>query len=376
MKIAIVSPYPLDTAGGVQRHVLDYYQQLKNRGCYVKLISPSCKMNMEDHIQLGTTYVIKGGKYLSNNSETYYTRIRKQNPVLPENFDIIHVHEPMLVPPFFYGIKIAQHNPAKYIAHVHAMNPGIFEQLKFISQPLIKHKMKIFDRIFATSIYSAQPYRDAGFGVELIPNGVEISKISPENPKIETYCDEKKNLMFLGRSDERKGLKYLLEAWPMFTDRYGKMIRLIIAGGRTTEEVELMKSWAKDLPYRENIVFEGSVSEERKARLLTTADVFISPATGSESFGMVLNEAMAAGTPVVAFDNPGYRTVLAGREKSTLAELYNINDLVQKTIAILEEKPLRDELIQWGLSEVHTKYDWNIVTEHILEIYQNTLDSE
>ncbi len=372
MRIAIVSPYPLHTSGGVQRHILDFYKQLKSKGHYVKLISPSDQMNMEDHINFGVAYEVNGGKIISNGSRTYYTRTYFGKAKLPEEFDIIHVHEP-LHPAFFYGLNIARNNQAKKVAHIHAYNPFLTETLKIISQPIINTIITNFDHVIATSRLSGAPYLASGVPISIIPNGVEIEKLSPNVPKITEYLDGKKNIMFLGRAEERKGLKYLYKAWLNITDHFGDNVRLIVAGGRSDEEINIMKSWAEGLSNKENIVFEGAVSEERKAQLFTTADVFVSPAIGGESFGMVLNEAMASGTPVVAFDNPGYRTVLEDREEQCLAKLFKTDDLAEKIINILDNEELKKSIVTWGLDEVNVKYDWKIVSDRIISVYNHLL---
>jgi phosphatidylinositol alpha-mannosyltransferase len=84
---------------------------------------------------------------------------------------------------------------------------------------------------------------------------------------------------------------------------------------------------------------------------------------------MVLNESMAAGTPVVAFDNPGYRTVLDGKMEYCMATLFDVEELFQKVVRILEDEKLRNELSEWGLAEVRDKYDWNKVTDRVLKVY-------
>jgi phosphatidyl-myo-inositol alpha-mannosyltransferase len=375
MKIAIVCPYPLHTSGGVQRHILDYYQHLKKHGHYVKLVSPSDQMEMEDHLTFGVFYEVNGGKIISNGSRTYYTRTRFGKSKLPESFDIIHVHEP-LHPAFFYGLNIARHNSAKKVAHIHAYNPFLTETLKLVSIPILNSIIKTFDHVIASSNVSGAPYMHSGVPVTIVPNGVETEKLGPDVPRLPEYLDGKKNIMFLGRSDERKGLKYLLQAWPAIFEHFNGNVRLIVVGGRTKEEVELMTSWADGIVGREHIIYEGGVSEERKAQLFTTSDIYVSPATGGESFGMVLNESMASGTPVVAFDNPGYRLVLEARAEYCLAKLFDVDDLTNKIIRVIEDDELRNELREWGLREVREKYDWNLITGKILDIYDGLLAQE
>jgi len=372
MKIAIVCPYPIDAPGGVQRHILDFTNRLKALNHYVKIISPSQTTTHPDHIQIGTSYKMQG-EFLGNGSTTYWprTRIFRFEAKLQEKFDIIHVHEPFL-PPFFYGNSILRNNKARAIAHIHAMNP-ILEKQEMLLSPMVQRIMSVFDLILASSNISGKPYKITDKKIHIIPNGVETTKLNPQVPKVPEYMDGKKNLLFVGRFDDRKGLRYLLQAWPLLCTQFKDSIRLIIVGtGSQEENIEILNI-TEDLPYRENILFEGIVSEERKAMLFSTADLFCSPATGKESFGMVLNEAMSAGTPVVAFDNPGYRTVLDEKKEYCMARLYDILDLSKKIVGILENKKLQKELIEWGIEEVRSKYDWAVVTQNVIDIYTDLL---
>ncbi len=373
MKIAIVCPYPLDSEGGVQRHIKDFYAILKKRGYYVKLVSPSKTYDNPDHITFGTTIEMHGGKLLTNGSRTYYSRPPRFKGKLPEEFDIIHTHEPM-IPFFFYGIIIAASNDARKVATIHALNPLVLDTFKLVSRPFVNALMKQFDHIFASSKVSAAPYLKTGRPVTVMPNGVDVAMLNPSNEKIEEYRDGKKNILFLGRFDERKGLRYLLESWPEITRSLDNEVRLIVAGGSSKEEREEIDRIVEKLPNKENIIFEGRVSEERKASLLVTSDIFVSPATGSESFGMVLTEAMASGTPVVGFDNPGYRTVLEEQAKYCIAELRNTDDLTRKILTVLHDHDLANSLVHWGLKQVKEKYDWEIVADRIIEVYKDLAD--
>lgn len=376
MKIAVVSHYPLHTMGGVQRFILDFYEKVRRKGIYIRLISPSSpeEFQNEDHISIGKYKVVSGGKYLTNNSTTYYSWVSRKKAKLKEEFDIIHCHEPLL-PAFFYGLKIAKNNPGVHIAHSHAMNPVFIKHQKWIV-PTFKKVLKAekyFDQIFASSKYSAVMYQGSNIPLEIVPNGVDTSRLNPEVEIIADYKDGKKNLLFLGRPDPRKGLEYLYKAWPILVRFYGDNIRLIIAGGKNEYEVETMRKMTLGLPKRENIIFEGKVSEERKAKLYRTADVFVSPATGSESFGMVLNEAMACGTPVVAFDNLGYRVVLEEKAEHCIAKLLDVEDLADKIHSLLENDDLSKELSEWGIKEVKEKYDWDMLVDKILAIYDDLI---
>jgi phosphatidylinositol alpha-mannosyltransferase len=370
MKIAIVCPYPLDSTGGVQRHILDFYEILKERGYYVKLVSPSKNFIHPDHIRVGTVYKIKG-----NGSTSWYprTRITKFKAELPEVFDIIHIHEPFFFPPFYYGYRIQLNNTSRYLAHLHAYST-IYDYWDGTIKPVMEKIMKDFESIAASSTVSASHYEFVKKNIDIVPNGVDTKRHNPDIPKATEYLDGKKNLFFIGRFDERKGLRYLLEAWPVLCSEFGDNIRLIIAGGGRSDEEVGIKEIVETLPFKENIVFEGRVSEERKAQLYATADLFCAPAVAGESFGMVLTESMASGTPVVCFGNPGYLCVMKEKAQDCVARVYDILELSHKIITILKDESLQKELIEWGLDEVRKKYDWEVVADQVIKIYEKMME--
>lgn len=376
MRIAIVTPYPIGTDGGVQNHINYYARKLIEKGHYVRVFSSSPKTEIDEpwHVQLGRYRIVRG-KYLNlltNGSRTFYTTLGSDSPKLPEKFDIIHVHEPLL-PLFYFSRSIVRANKATFVATVHAQN-NLSGNIRPIAQSLLrKIFLNKYSQIIAVAKVSAALYEGMGIPIHIIPNGVDSNFYTPVGPRIQQYLDGKKNIVFLGRFDPRKGVEYLLQAWPRITEALQNNVRLILVRGGSPEENARIFSIIDTLPNKENIVFEGYVSEDRKRQILRTADLMIAPSIGGEAQGIVLNEAMACGTPVLGFANPGYSWVLNDKKEYSLAEVKNVDELALKAIRILTDPNIANELSVWGLNEVKTKFDWGVITDRIVEVYEKAL---
>ena len=179
--------------------------------------------------------------------------------------------------------------------------------------------------------------------------------------------DGKINILFVGRIEKRKGLRYLLSAYSDLKWKFPN-IRLIIVG-KGPLDVESSKIIGERNP--EDVVFAGVVSEEEKLRYFATANVFCAPATGQESFGIVLLEAMASSTPVVASSIEGFSEVVCHNQDSLLFEPRNVEDL-KKSLSILIQTPdLRERLVLNGLHSAR-KYKWDNVSDKVIDYYHQS----
>ena len=201
----------------------------------------------------------------------------------------------------------------------------------------------------------------------LIPNGVHV----------QTYARARRDpglsapggtVSFLGRLDEpRKGLPVLLEAWPAVLAQRPDA-RLLVAGPGDVEEAEARVPEQA----RPSITWLGRISDEAKAQMLASSDVYVGPHTGGESFGIVLVEAMAAGAVVVASDLPAFRDVLAEGSAGRLFTLGSPTALADALVDLLASPDERQRLRAGALDVVH-RYDWSTVTEQVLEVYDLVL---
>src|SRR5262249_22041505 len=142
----------------------------------------------------------------------------------------------------------------------------------------------------------------------VIPNGIDFERFYQPHPPLEQFADGRPTVLFVGRLEKRKGLRFLLRAWPAIRERHPEARLVVVCRGRPLEgyrRFAARQGWSSN-----DVVFAGYVSSEDLPRYYQSADVFCAPNTGQESFGIVLLEAMAAGAPIVASDIPGYRDVV------------------------------------------------------------------
>jgi phosphatidylinositol alpha-mannosyltransferase len=199
----------------------------------------------------------------------------------------------------------------------------------------------------------------------LIPNGVDTSAFGTL-PPLDGWPGTGGSLFFIGRIDEpRKGLQILLEALPAVIDRHPD-VRLLIAGPGDVEEF----SSALDPAVAEHVTFMGLVSEEEKIRAFVSADLYIAPNTGGESFGIVLLEAMASGTPVVASDIEAFARVLEDGEAGALFRNEDSADLAHVINELLDDPAHREKLAASG-RERALEFDWQTVAARIVDVYES-----
>ena len=179
------------------------------------------------------------------------------------------------------------------------------------------------------------------------------------------YDDGKLNILFVGRLEKRKGVNYLLDAFRNLKKDYPD-IRLIIAGPglnlRKRYEIKVRMQRIKD------VVFTGGVPHEELPRYYQTADIFCAPATGKESFGIVLLEAMALGKPIVATCNAGYASVITDGEQGLLVPPHNSKSLGQALKRLIDDPSLRSRIGANGLASV-IQYDWPLVARRVMDYY-------
>jgi phosphatidylinositol alpha-mannosyltransferase len=201
----------------------------------------------------------------------------------------------------------------------------------------------------------------------LIPNGVHVATYA-HAPGWDELRAPGGTVSFLGRLDEpRKGLPVLLAAWPAVLDACPGA-RLVVAGpGDVDEAASLLAD-----EVRPSVRFLGRVSDEDKARMLASSDVYVGPHTGGESFGIVLVEAMAAGAVVVASDLPAFRDVLAEGTAGRLFPTGDAEALAGVVVGLLADADARRTLRDAARRRV-PRYDWSTVTEQVLEVYDLVL---
>ena len=365
MKIGIVSPYAYPRPGGANDNIRETYENLRDRGHEVRIITAPWGDDppAQDVIQIGRAVAIPyngsvGRITLSARLEYLVTRMLDR-----EQFDIIHHHEP-LVP--LLSAQILDRKSCPQVATFHAF--GGFSFSYWLGRPIGKHYLDKLDGRIAVSS-AARHFISRYFpgDYEIIPNGVNVDLFAGAKPFPE-YRDGKTNILFVGRLEPRKGAAYLLRAYAKLKQRYPETRLIVIGRG---PELGDLRTLVHNEAVRD-VLFAGRVSEVDKARFYKTADIFCAPSTGQESFGIVLLEAMAAGTAVVASDIHGYKKVVQRSVSGVLVEPKDADALCAALERLVNDPALRARLGAAGSVRAR-EFDWPHVTDELLAFYDRVI---
>lgn len=363
MKIGLITPYIYPLPGGVNEHVHYLYRELRERGHEVRIVTASHGLQPS---QEGDVFRIgKGISVPSNGSMgniTISTRFTSQVRALLETqrFDLLHFHEPF-VP--FLSLILLRESRSVNVATFHAYG-GFSPAYEFGKRVLGGYGRRLHGRIAVSA--AARHFADRYFpgDYKVIPNGVDISRYEGVEP-LGRWRDGTKNIFFVGRLEERKGVMDLLKAYRLLR-KAGCDCRLLLAGAGPLE-----KQVRRYLLTRRTggVELLGRVSDAEKARLFATADVFVAPATGRESFGIVLLEAMAAGRAIVASDIHGYRSVVRRGEQGLLVPPHEPRALAGAIARILSADEARRRMGEAGRARVQ-QFSWQNVTAKVEAYYE------
>lgn len=368
-KIGLVCPYNICLGGGVQECVIASQAELKRRGYDVHIITPLSKEAKEnpppDTILVGTGTDVRSPFSTTAQISASINPDELEEIIESHNFDILHFHEPW-VP--VLSRQLLSKSTSINIATFHARMPdGVMTRaIEKVITPYTKSILKNFDSFIAVSEAAAQYVQSlTDDPIAIIPNGIDLKKYTPR--KSHKLSKHKKPLIFyVGRLEGRKGVKYLIDAFAALNDTAA---RLVIAGdGPDRKKLESYAANYANL----DIKFLGYVEDKEKIKLLREADLFSAPAVYGESFGIVLLEAMASGTPVVAGNNPGYASVLRGRGLVSLVDPKDTVQFARRLALLLYDDDLRGLWRKWALENVK-QYDYAKIIDEYEKIYKKLL---
>ncbi len=251
------------------------------------------------------------------------------------DFDVLHLHEPNAPSLSMLALNIAE-GPIVATFHTSTTKSLTLSVFEPFLRPM--HE-KIVGRIAVSDLARRWQMEALGSDAVEIPNGVDVASFASASP-MDGYPRPGKSILFLGRYDEsRKGMAVLLRALPRLVERFEEIEILIVGRG---DEDELRESAGK---LAGHLRFLGQVDDAEKASALRSADVYCAPNTGGESFGIVLVEAMAAGTAVVASDLDAFRRVLVDGTAGRLVPVNDPEGLADGLIEVLEDDVARERFI-------------------------------
>ena len=363
MKVGIVCPYVWDVPGGVRSHVADLAQALHDHGHEVDVLAPL------DDPSAAPSWVSDGGRPIAVSYNGAVARLsfgvkatrRVRAWIREGNFDIVHIHEP-LAPSLSLLTCWSARGPLVATWHSSHDRSRILAAGYGIAQTAME---KIRGSIAVSEEARRTLVAHVGGDAVLIPNGVRVAGFidSPPLDGVDPSCP---SVLFLGRIDEpRKGLDVLIAALPRVVERFPDLIVLVAGPGDQEEQI-------KKIPNEllSHIRFLGMVSDEDKARALKAATVYVAPHTGGESFGIVLVEALAASTPVLASDLHAFRKVLEEGRSGRLFPTGDSEALGVTLIELLEDPAQREELVRQGNRRVRD-FDWDYVVDDVIAVYES-----
>jgi len=373
LKILFVSDIFYPHPGGISEHIDSLARYLRKRGhlTYILTANFNSGISYKD-----PDYVIRVGRAFKipiNKSISSITLSPKLNKLVKEivqknNYDIIHIHGPiapvlpMLALKYSRSINVATFHSAHDEVLLYRIFKGYLEN----------YFKKLHGRIAVSEVAKRSISRYFDGEYRIIPNGVDVHRFNPNNEKIEWLVkDNSKKILFVGRIEPRKGLKYLILALNEII-KFISDVKLIVVGDgpfKILYEQYLNKN------IEDKVIFVGKVGYDELPKFYVSCDVFVSPATEKESFGIVLLEAMASKIPVIASDIEGYRQIIKDEVNGFLFENENYKNLADKIIMVLKNKNFVNKVVENAYKIVIEKYSWESVSKQIEDYYYELLSN-
>ncbi|MFH1485999.1 MAG: glycosyltransferase family 4 protein [Chloroflexota bacterium] len=369
MKIALVSPYDFAYPGGVTEHVTQLDKQLTRMGHDVRIIAPSSvpadRLGRRNLMVVGRPFPVPASGSVARISLSLRLAAPVKAILNAENFDIVHLHEPLVpllpitVLRFSHSVNVgtfhAYHGSSRAYSYGRRLLKRWFRKLHgkiAVSRPAVEFVSKYFPGYY-----------------NVIPNGIDVKRFSASKPPLEQCCDGKLNILFVGRIEKRKGLDYLLKAYALVKREFPNA-RLIVVG----PDSGLREGYERFVRERglDDVVFAGYVGDEDLPRYYETAHVFCSPATGGESFGIVLLEAMASGKAIVASNIEGYASVARHGYEALLVPPKDEKALALALVHVLADERLREQMGARGREKAQL-YSWEHVSQKVAGYYEGLL---
>ncbi len=366
MKIALVSPYDWTVSGGVNNHIRHLAEEFVGLGHQVHIVAAGTRP-VRGEVCPVTTIGRPIPLRVSGSVARITLSLRLAGKVKQllerEQFDIVHVHEPYM-----------PNLPIQFLRYSTAVNVGTFHAARdsnFVyvyGQRLIRRWAAKLDGKIAVSpaaVSHIQKYFPGYYNV--IPNGVDVDHFAKDVPPLPEFADGKRNVLFVGRPEARKGLKFLIRAF-VGVQREMPETRLIVVGAGNFTRYENTVRAAK----LHNVRFRSNVPFDELPRYHHTADVFCAPNTGFESQGIVLLEAMAAGLPIVASNIDGFASVVTHGVEGLLVPPEDPQALAGALLELLRDPGRRRSMGERGRERAQF-YRWDRVSRQVLSYYERLI---
>lgn len=374
MRIALVSPYSWTYPGGVTRHIEALAREYRALGHDVRVLAPydpddrlSARLHRgarpqprpipEWLVPLGRTVGFPANGAVSNLSAGAYGVATLRRELRQGGYDVAHLHEPV-APTLCWDALLAADLPLVGTFHTYSENAVTHGAAALLGSRRRMNRLAV--RIAVSEAAAWTGKRFYGGRYRVIPNGVDVGEIPARAPRAP---GAPLRIAFVGQAVERKGLPILLRAFEALRDHVPAQLDVIGA------ELRDVSALLEDL---EGVNVLGKVDDERKLAVLREADVLCAPSLGGESFGMVLTEAFAAGTPVVASDIAGYRDVVTDGVDGLLLPRGDATALAE-TLRDLALDPSREARMGEAAAESARRFAWSTIADQVLGSYEDAI---
>ncbi len=364
----MVCPYAIAARGGVQAHVLGLARGLRGLGHQVEVLAPAAA---GDPVPAFVTPAGRAVGVPYNGSvaplafgPVAITRVRRW--LRDHDFDVLHLHEPAAPSLSLIALALAD-RPVVATFHIATARSWALAAAHSLLQPPME---KIIGRIAVSPLARRVQVEYLGGDAVEIPNGVEVAQFAAALP-LPGYPRTGGTVGFVGRYDEpRKGMPVLLAALRTLA-RTRPGLRLLVVGDG--DAAALLRAAGPALASRIRVL--GGLGDEGKAAVLASVDVLCAPAIGGESFGIVLTEAMAAGTPVVASDLDAFRLVLDGGQAGVLVPV-GVPAALSVALGDLLDDPGRRAALAAAGRRRAAMWDWPVVARRVLQVYESAVAAD
>lgn len=369
MKIALVSPYDLSVPGGVNSHIMHLANQFRCAGHEAWVIGPASEPAtlppIPGTIVIGHPRPVPASGSVARIALSLRLAGQVKAVLAAKQFDVVHVHEPLMP---FLPIQFLRFSAAVNVGTFHAAKDGGNRLYSYGRRVLRRWFRKLDGKIAVSPPAMALISRYFRGYYNIIPNGVEIEHFAQPVDPFPQFMDGKLNILFLGRFEKRKGLSYLLRAFPIVKQQMPDTRLIIVGDGRARPRYERLVRQAGI----EDIVFAGYVPYDDLPRYHRTSHIYCSPATGNESAGIVLLEAMASGLPIIASNIDGYASLVTHGVEGLLVLPKSAASLAQALVELLKNPTLREQMGERGRVRAE-QFSWPRISQRILSYYERLI---
>jgi phosphatidylinositol alpha-mannosyltransferase len=371
MKVCMVTDNFYPYVGGIAEHVHFLASELRKRGHVVKVLTANiggrmmeCMESTPDEVhvkRIGTGWVVRSNHSFARVSVGWRPVGQIRKYFNEERFDVVHVHG-SLAPTL--PMAAIQASRTLNVVTFHAGHDQSLGYALFRSE--LRPYFNAVQGLIAVSEtariscakYFPGPYR-------IIPNGIDLTFFRPDAGRVPGLDDGRPRILFVGRFEPRKGLKHLLTAMPEIVKHVPNVELVVVGTGLLGYSYKSYLS----LEVQQHVRWAGLVQNEERPRYYASCDVYCSPATGQESFGIVLLEAMATGKPVVASDIDGYRSVMTDDQEGILVPPRDPPALAEAIVSILLDREAARRYGEKGRERAQ-QFSWPTLAERVESYYE------